>query len=150
MNDCKILIATADDVAAIARFQVNMAMESEGLSLDYERVFGGVAAVLDDESKGQYIIARVCGELVGCLMVTREWSDWNCGWYWWIQSVYVLPAFRLQGIYKEMYKRAVELAKVNGVLQIRLYVDKENSAAQRVYKKLGMDECHYLMYEKEL
>ena len=31
-----------------------------------------------------------------------------------------------------------------------MYVDKTNYRAQQVYKKLGMDECHYLMYEEVL
>ncbi|MBR3859526.1 MAG: GNAT family N-acetyltransferase [Bacteroidaceae bacterium] len=35
---------------------------------------------------------------VGSLMLTREWSDWNNQWYWWIQSVYVTPEHRRQSI----------------------------------------------------
>ena len=26
-------------------------------------------------------------------------------------------------------------------------VDKTNTTAQHVYEKLGMEECHYIMYE---
>ena len=49
-----------------------------------------------------------------------------------------------------MYQKVRELAKEEGIRQIRLYVDKDNVTAQRVYKQLGMDECHYLMYEEEI
>ena len=28
-----------------------------------------------------------------------------------------------------------------------LYVDRHNTNAQKVYQKLGMEECNYLMYE---
>lgn len=31
--------------------------------------------------------------------------------------------------------------------EVRLYVDRHNTNAQKVYQKLGMEECHYLMYE---
>ena len=150
MENCEISIGTVADAAVIARFQVDMAMESEGLSLDYERVLRGVGAVLDDEYKGRYLVARVGGEASGCLMLTREWSDWNSCWYWWIQSVYVVPAYRGRGIYRAMYGKVLDMAAAEGVTQIRLYVDKENRTAQAVYQKLGMAECHYRMYEKEL
>ena len=150
LND-KALEITLGDVLCveeIARFQVDMAMESEGLALDYERVCRGVRAVLDDEAKGRYVIALLGGKVVGCLMITREWSDWNSCWYWWIQSVYVLPEYRGRGIYKAMYNKVLDLAKAEGISQIRLYVDKDNSTAQAVYTKLGMAECHYCLYER--
>ena len=34
------------------------------------------------------------GMPVGALLLTREWSDWRNGWFWWIQSVYVAPEGR--------------------------------------------------------
>ena len=146
----EITVGGISNVEDIARFQVDMAMESEGLALEYERVRRGVQAVMDDEAKGRYVIAQIDGAVVGCLMITREWSDWNCCWYWWIQSVYVVPEHRGRGIYKAMYNKVLDLAKAEGISQIRLYVDKENSTAQAVYKKLGMAECHYCLYEKEI
>ena len=139
-----------EDIQDIAQFQVDMAQESEGTSLDLERVLKGVSAVMDDEYKGTYIIARAEGKPIGSLMLTREWSDWTNRWYWWIQSVYVRPEFRGKGAYRAMYAKIKEMANEAGVTQVRLYVDKTNYRAQEVYKKLGMDECHYLMYEEVL
>ena len=146
----EITVGDVFNAEEIARFQVAMAMESEGIALDEERVCRGVRAVLDDEAKGQYVIALLGGKVVGCLMITREWSDWNSCWYWWIQSVYVLPEYRGRGIYKAMYGNVLEQAKSAGVSQIRLYVDKSNTTAQAVYQKLGMEECHYCLYEKDI
>ena len=150
VSGLEIIAGDVSHAGVIARFQLQMAMESEGLALDDERVRGGVLAVLSDSAKGRYFVARLGDALVGCLMVTREWSDWNCCWYWWIQSVYVLPAYRARGIYRAMYCNVQERAMAEGVSLIRLYVDKSNSTAQAVYRKLGMEECHYSLYEKEL
>ena len=136
--------------SAIARFQVDMAMESEGYALDYKRTLKGVEAVLQDEDKGRYVLAVIDGKPIASLMLTREWSDWNCCWYLWIQSVYVSPDYRKNGIYKAMYEEVMRLAKSEGISQVRLYVDKDNKKAQTVYQKVGMSECHYLMYEVEL
>lgn len=139
---------TIGDINAIAGFQVAMAMESEGTTLDLERVTRGVTMAMDDEAKGQYIVARCEGKVVGSLMLTREWSDWNCQWYWWIQSVYVEPRHRGKGMYRAMYERVKQMARNENVSQLRLYVDKTNNTAQHAYQHLGMTETHYLMYEE--
>ena len=149
-NTYEIKVGTTNDINAIAGFQVAMAMESEGTTLDLERVTRGVTMAMDDEAKGQYIVARCEGKVVGSLMLTREWSDWNCQWYWWIQSVYVESLHRGKGVYRAMYEWVKQMAREQNVLQIRLYVDKTNFTAQQAYQHLGMTEAHYLMYEEEL
>ena len=145
-----MVTAQAEHAEDIARFQVKMAMESEGLALDCQRVRQGVEAVFADEAKGRYVVAQCDGKVVGCLMITREWSDWRGCWYWWIQSVYVSPPYRGRGVYRAMYSYVLSQAKSEGVSQVRLYVDRENTTAQAVYQKLGMAECHYLLYETEV
>ena len=82
-------------------------------------------------------------------MITYEWSDWRNGWFWWIQSVYVLPEFRGQGVYRRLYGFVRDAASKRGdVCGFRLYVEKENVAAQTTYEKLGMEKTYYLMYEQ--
>lgn len=127
-----------------------MALESEGTELDQNKVLRGVKAVMEDESKGVYLVARIDGKAAASLMITREWSDWNNGWYWWIQSVYVMPEHRGKGIFRAMYAKVIEMAKEQRIAQVRLYVDRHNTNAQKAYRKLGMEECHYLMYESTI
>ena len=138
------------DIDSIVQFQADMAMESEGCVLNKEKVTKGVTAAMLDDSKGIYWVAKYEGRIIGSLMITREWSDWNNEWYWWIQSVYVTPAYRKQGVYKAMYQKVKDAAKENNVSQIRLYADKTNLSAQRAYQSLGMHESHYLMFEEEI
>ena len=138
---------TINDIEEVTGFQIAMALESEGTILDGNKVRSGVKAAMEDDSKGTYIVARTDGKPIASLMITREWSDWNNGWYWWIQSVYVIPEYRGQGIFRAMYTKVIELAKEQKIAQVRLYVDRHNTNAQKVYQKLGMEECHYLMYE---
>lgn len=148
--DFVIVRGEASDIDSIVQFQTDMAMESEGCVLDKEKVTKGVTAAMLDDSKGIYWVAKIEGRTIGSLMITREWSDWNNEWYWWIQSVYVVPEFRKQGVYKAMYLKVKDAAKENNVSQIRLYADKTNHSAQKVYQNLGMHESHYLMYEENL
>ena len=148
--DLTITLGKASDIDAIVRFQADMAMESEGTMLDMDRLALGVTSAINDEQRGIYLVARAEGKPIGSLMLTREWSDWNNQWYWWIQSVYVMPEYRKKGVYKAMYTTLKDMARENGVSQIRLYADRTNLAAQQVYKKLGMHESHYLMFEENI
>ena len=138
------------DIDTIVQFQADMAMESEGCVLNKEKVTKGVTAAMLDDSKGIYWVAKYEGRTIGSLMITREWSDWNNEWYWWIQSVYVTPEYRKQGVYKAMYQKVKDAAKENNVSQIRLYADKTNLSAQKAYQSLGMHKSHYLMFEEDL
>lgn len=148
--DLTITRGKASDIEAIVRFQADMAMESEGTMLDMDRLTLGVTSAINDEQKGTYLVARANDTPIGSLMVTREWSDWNNMWYWWIQSVYVLPEYRNQGVYRAMYATLKDMAKENGVSQVRLYADRTNHSAQQVYRRLGMTESHYLMFEETI
>ena len=148
--DLTITRGETSDIDAIVRFQADMAMESEGIMLDMCRLTSGVTSAMKDESKGTYLVARANGTPIGSLMLTREWSDWNNQWYWWIQSVYVMPEYRKKGVYKAMYATLKDMAQENGVSQIRLYADRTNLSAQQVYQRLGMRESHYLMFEETI
>ena len=146
--DLTITQGKASDIDTIVRFQADMAMESEGTMLDMDRLTLGGSYAINDEQKGIYLVARANDTPIGSLMLTREWSDWNNQWYWWIQSVYVMPEYRKKGVYKAMYTTLKDMARENGVSQIRLYADRTNLSAQQVYQRLGMTESHYLMFEE--
>ena len=140
--------ATTEDVAAITQFNIAMAAETEDLALDPQTVRAGVAAVVSDDRRGFYLVARSDGKAVGSLMITYEWSDWRNGNLWWIQSVYVVPSARKQGIFRLLYDNVMSLAQQSGdAAGVRLYVEKDNRSAQEVYRKLGMSETAYRVFE---
>lgn len=140
--------ANRSDAETIARFNAAMAEETEHFKLDFERLLRGVNGLFDDSDKGFYLVAELNGEVVGQMMITYEWSDWRNGVFWWIQSVYVKPDFRAQGVFRKLYDNAVDMAKQAGnVCGLRLYVEKENERAHYVYEQLGMTLTKYDMYE---
>src|SRR5262249_45504706 len=132
--------ATPTETEKIVRFQIEMARETEQIELDSDVLFQGVRAVFEDRSRGCYYVAEQMGGIVGCTLITYEWSDWRDGVVWWIQSVYVEPAFRKQGVYKGFYTYLKEMAQKDAQVRgIRLYVDRRNTAAQSVYEHVGMN-----------
>jgi ribosomal protein S18 acetylase RimI-like enzyme len=137
------------DAKTIADFNIAMAWETEKRALSSEIVSAGVEATFKHAHLGFYVVAERSNEIVGSLMITTEWSDWRNGVYWWIQSVYVRPEFRRQGIYRKLYEYVrAKAAKARNVCGFRLYVERENTVAQNTYKNLGMVETHYRMYEE--
>ncbi|MCG3180244.1 MAG: hypothetical protein BIFFINMI_02602 [Phycisphaerae bacterium] len=142
--------ATEADVESLVAFNMAMANETEGRQLDPATLRAGVRAVFDRPQRGFYLIAECDGRTAGGLLITFEWSDWRNADWWWIQSVYVEPAFRRRGIYRAMHRHVQGLARADGgVRGVRLYVECDNASAQDTYRALGMERVNYLMFQAE-
>jgi len=142
--------ARAQDADDIARFNLAMALETEGKALDPATLRAGVDAVLADARHGFYLVAEADGANAGCLMITYEWSDWRNGQWWWLQSVYVPEEFRRRGVFRALHAEAERRARAtSGVIGLRLYVERENVNAQSTYARLGMHDSGYRLFETE-
>jgi GNAT superfamily N-acetyltransferase len=140
--------ATRDDVAFLRDCNIAMAFESEQKQLAPDVLTRGIVAVFDHPERGFYIVAERDGVAVGSLLITHEWSDWRNGGWWWIQSVYVMPDVRRSGVFRAMYREIDARArKTAGVIGLRLYVEKENTRAQKTYAALGMEPAYYSLYQ---
>jgi ribosomal protein S18 acetylase RimI-like enzyme len=145
----EIRLATRADAASLIAFNAAMALETEEKELLPEVIGAGVHALLNNPAAGFYVVAEENSLVVAALMITKEWSDWRNGNFWWIQSVYVRPEFRRQGVYKRLYRHVQALAAQDpAVCGFRLYVERENVRAQSTYKALGMKETRYLVFEE--
>ena len=144
-----IRVAAPADIETIASFNEAMATETEGKTLDPATIRAGVRGLFARPDLGFYIVAEDGGRIVGQLMITYEWSDWRDGVFWWIQSVYVRPEVRGKGVYRALHEHVRAMAKAAGaVCGFRLYVEKENAAAQETYRRLGMHETPYVLFEE--
>ena len=147
----RVRAAQSNDCNLMADWAVAMALETEAKMLPLATVTAGIQAGLDDPARARYFIAEIAGEPAGTVMVTLEWSDWRNGWWWWIQSVYVAPAHRRNGVFRALFDHVRDLAaSTEGVRGLRLYVERENAGAQRTYEFVGMKDAGYRMYELEL
>jgi len=146
--EASIREANMSDIDKLIQFQQAMASETELIDLDTAILRKGIMAIFNDPAKGKYIVVTFNKELVGCLMLTYEWSDWRNGTVLWIQSVYVDLNHRGKGFYKKLYQFVKDMVSENPDLcGIRLYVDKRNTHAQKVYERLDMNGDHYQVYE---
>jgi ribosomal protein S18 acetylase RimI-like enzyme len=141
--------AREDDADAIAAFNSAMAFETEGKRLLPQVLGAGVRRLLAEPALGFYLVAEAQGQVVACLMVTTEWSDWRNGRFWWIQSVYVQPGWRRRGVFRTLYAHvSAAAARQPDVCGLRLYVEHENTSAQATYRSLGMVRTDYQLFEQ--
>jgi GNAT superfamily N-acetyltransferase len=148
LTEISIRPATVHDAEFLVQGNARLALESEDISLDMDRLRNGIHAIFEDPSRGFYLVAEVEGVRAGQMMITYEWSDWRNGMFWWIQSVYTVPEFRRRGVFRALYAHVEQLAQQRGsVCGLRLYVDIHNQRAQETYLRCGMRETAYRVLE---
>jgi ribosomal protein S18 acetylase RimI-like enzyme len=141
--------AVPADAPIVAEFNRLLAQESENKSLDPAVLAAGVAAGLADPRKGMYFLAEEDGVALGQVQYTTEFSDWRNGWLWWVQSVYVLPEARRRGVFRALYEHVYQAACADPeVIGLRLYVERDNHAAQETYRRMGMEPTSYIVFER--
>jgi GNAT superfamily N-acetyltransferase len=138
------------DVATVAVFNLRMAFETEKRRLNPTTLERGVQAVFEDPARGTYYVAEVNGTVVGCVLLTHEWSDWRNGDIWWLQSVYVDIEHRRLGVFKAMYSHVESLAREAGAIALRLYLERHNTRARETYASLGFEATEYDVMHRPL
>lgn len=150
MAEIKVRRATPEDAEFLVRGNAEMALETEHLSLDLDRLRDGVHAIFELPSRGVYFVAELDGRRAGQMLITYEWSDWRNGVFWWIQSVHVEKSSRRQGVFKAIYQHVENMANMSpGVCGLRLYVENSNNRAQNTYESVGMKRTVYQLFETD-
>lgn len=141
--------ATPADIPVLIDFQQRLAQETENIALDAAVLQQGLQNLMADPAKGFYVVAELDGAIAGCHMVTYEWSEWRNGTVWWLHSLYVPAAYRNRGVFRAMFQALTKTVEADPSLRgLRLYVDKTNDRAMRVYDAMDMNGEHYTVYEK--
>src|SRR5438132_10481849 len=134
MAAIKIRRAQPRDAPALIAFNRAMELETEQKLLLPRVIGASVRGLLRRPDSGFYTMAELGGEVIAALMVTKEWSDWRNGDFWWIQSVYVDPEHRRRGVYQRLYRSLQALAaKQRAVRGLRLYGERTKRRAQATY-----------------
>ena len=132
------------DLETLVAFTIAEAAEAEGVEIAAETIRTGVRAGLEDHSVSRYwVLESASDEALGSISVVREWSDWRAGYFWWIQSIYLAPDYRGQGLMVHLLEAVRTAAREEGALELRLYVHGGNTRALRAYEKAGFSHSDY-------
>lgn len=104
------------------------------------------------------LVAKANGEVAGYIIAQVEVEKDTL--YGHIITVNVLPAYRRKGIGSRMLKETEEILKGKGIRECHLEVREDNSAALKLYQKLGYQKIgklekyygnkHGLFFKKDL
>lgn len=143
--------ATLGDLARLTSFAVAEAAEAEGRALEADTVRRGVAAGLNDSSVATYwVLESPAGDVVGSASVTREWSNFNAAYYWWVQSMFIKPDYRGRRLAGDLLEAIARDARSEGAVDLRLYVRDDNARAIRAYAETGSVDSRLRIMTKTL
>jgi GNAT superfamily N-acetyltransferase len=137
--------AAVADLDTLVAFTVQEAREAEGLEVDETAVRRGVAAAFADQPPAAYWIAERGGQAAASISVVREWSNFRGGYYWWIQSVFILPQHRATGLIDLLIDHVAGVARAEGALDLRLYAHTANERALQAYRRCGFTAAPYVL-----
>jgi len=148
-DELSVREATREDVDLLAGFTLEEAREAEGRVLDPALARRAVEAAFSLQAASRYWIASRAAP-VGSASVTLEWSDWNAGHYWWLQSVYVVPEARGSGVVGRLVEEIVRAARAAGAVELRLLVHGDNQRAIAAYRRDGFEPLPYQVMRRRL
>ena len=143
--------ARPSDIETIVTFTVREAREAEQTELDSESVLRGVRGGFDEPPLSVYWVVETSpGDVIASTSVVREWSNFNGGWYWWVQSLFVVPEHRGHGLVDRLLEHLAHEAASAGALDLRLYAHASNTRAGRAYARCGFQRAPYVMMTRAL
>jgi ribosomal protein S18 acetylase RimI-like enzyme len=149
--DLKVRRARLSDLEKLIMFALEEAKEAEGLKKVPATLRIGIETALHDENIALYwVLVDESDEPLGNVSALREWSNWNAGFYWWIQSMYISPEYRGKGYLSKLLDAVKAEARRQGGLDLRLYVNKDNNRAVKAYRKSGFLVSKYKIMTQEL
>ncbi|EAS77980.1 GNAT family N-acetyltransferase [Vibrio parahaemolyticus] len=140
----KVRKAVLDDLPYLVNFTAEEAREAEGSIKIPETLEKGILVALRDPSIATYwVLADENNTPVGSVSAVREWSDWNAGYYWWIQSMFLSKSQRGKGRMSLLLDAVKHEMEEQKGLELRLYVHKDNSKAVRAYQNAHFSKSDY-------
>lgn len=150
-TEYSVRMADISDSDTIVGFTVEEARETEGEDPDHRAVTRGVQAGLEGSAPSTYWVAQSSnGEVLGSISVVTEWSNFRGGYYWWVQSLYIVPEHRGSGLVDLLLDCVSEAARAAHALDLRLLVLQSNHRAKAAYRRCGFDIAPYTTMVRRL
>ena len=149
--DYAIRMAVSDDLDTLVAFTLKEAYEAEGVERGEAAVRRGVEGAFRDPPLSFYWLAESAdGAIVASTSVVTEWSDFQGGHYWWIQSLFIVPEHRGHGLVEQLIEHLANAAAAAGAVDLRLYAHSSNERAIRVYRRCGFQVAPYTIMTRRL
>lgn len=138
--------AVSADIETLVAFTLQEAHDAEGIGQDVTGVRRGVGGAFEDPPRAAYWVAEGAdGRVVASTSVVTEWSNFHGGYYWWIQSLFIVAEHRGGGLVELLLDHLARAAEASGALDLRLYAHESNARALRAYRRCGFAVAPYVI-----
>jgi GNAT superfamily N-acetyltransferase len=102
-----------------------------------EALAQAIAAILQNEGLGLFLLARDEGNVIGLAALSFAWTLEHGGKSAWLDELYVVPGYRGQGVGRALLEHVVSEARALGCKAIDLEVEEAHRRAERLYEQVG-------------
>jgi len=100
--------------------------------------------------RGQFLIARESGALVGFAALSFLWTLERGGRAAWLDELYVVPERRGHGIGDALLHAALQAARAAGALAVDLEIEAGHDRAASLYRRAGFEPLPRTRWAREL
>jgi GNAT superfamily N-acetyltransferase len=145
MTEANFKIAEKFDIETLVEF-IREFYEFEHLKFDESIVRTALAKILDDDSLGRVWLIQHGDEAIGYVVLTFGYSLEFRGRDAFIDELYIRENYRGQGVGMSVIQFIESVCPSLGIQALHLEVERKNTAAQNLYRKVGFkDHDRYLM-----
>jgi len=137
-----------EELEEVVNMICKMAKETENKSLDEKKVTEAVNNFFHNKIFGHYfiIVDEANNNFCGMNMITYEYNINTDKTLVWIQSVFIEKEYRKKKLFRKLLQENENfvIKNENFEKKVKLYMEKTNTTAEKVYHKLGFvktDEC---------
>jgi GNAT superfamily N-acetyltransferase len=96
-----------------------------------------IAAILQNEGLGLFLVARDGGDVIGLAALSFAWTLEHGGKSAWLDELYVVPEHRGRGVGRALLERVIVEARVLGCRAIDLEVEEAHRRVEQLYEREG-------------
>ncbi len=129
--------ATEADLPLLADLLGELFTQERDFAPERDKQLSGLRLILDKPALGRLFVLRVSGTVAGMANALISVSTAEGGRVLLLEDVIVARAWRGKGLGEQLVNAVLRWAEEEGMRRVTLLTDKDNGAAQHVYRKLG-------------
>jgi len=141
--------AITADIDPLFRLLVGQ-FDEHSIPTSGEALKQAIAAVLQNEGLGLFLVARDGGEIIALAALSFAWTLEHAGKTAWLDELYVVPERRGQGVGRALLERVIAEARALGCRAIDLEVDQAHQRAERLYQREGFERLARTRWARRL
>jgi len=139
-----VRLASPDDIPRLVALMAEFYAEA-GYPLPVDAATRTFAALIGDPRLGRVWMMEADGEPAGYVVLTVSFSMEYGGLRGFVDDLFVRPGFRGRGLAAASLAELRRTAEALGVRALLVEVGPDNDTAQRVYRRIGLEDTGHLL-----